>query len=102
MSTASVPLGVVARRQRLYFRFIMPALVVIGAVIIFPWLFTIWMSAFDWKIGTEAHFVGLDNYTGLVRNQRFLEAVVRPAGFTIQELWTDERDWFWVGFLVPS
>ena len=32
----------------------------------------------------------------------FLEAVVRPAGFTIQELWTDERDWFWVGFLVPS
>ena len=31
-----------------------------------------------------------------------LEAVVRPAGFTIQELWTDERDWFWVGFLVPS
>ena len=32
----------------------------------------------------------------------FLEAVIKPAGFEIQELWTDERDWFWVGFLVPS
>jgi dimethylhistidine N-methyltransferase len=32
----------------------------------------------------------------------FLEAVVRPAGFRIEELWTDERDWFWVGFLVPE
>jgi len=82
MFAKSPSLGVVARRQRLYFRFIIPALIVVGAVIIFPWLFTIWMSAFDWKIGTEAHFVGLDNYTSLVRNQRFLEAVVRTFYFT--------------------
>jgi len=72
MSAVRMPLGVVARRQRSYFRFIVPALIVVGAVIIFPWLFTIWMSAFDWKIGTEAHFVGFDNYTGLAHNQRFL------------------------------
>jgi len=32
----------------------------------------------------------------------FLEAVTRPAGFRIEELWTDSRDWFWVGFLVPT
>lgn len=32
----------------------------------------------------------------------FLEAVVRPAGFEIADLWSDERDWFWVGFLTPS
>lgn len=31
----------------------------------------------------------------------FLEEVIRPAGFRIQELWTDRRDWFWVAFLVP-
>ena len=30
----------------------LPAMIVIVAVIIFPWLFTVWMSAFDWKIGT--------------------------------------------------
>ena len=32
----------------------------------------------------------------------FLEAVVKPAGFEIQDLWTDDRDWFWVGFLIPG
>jgi dimethylhistidine N-methyltransferase len=32
----------------------------------------------------------------------FLEALVKPAGFEIGELWTDEREWFWVGFLAPS
>jgi multiple sugar transport system permease protein len=83
MSTASVPLGVVARRQRSYYRFIVPALVVVGAVIVFPWLFTIWMSAFDWTIGRDAHFVGLDNYTALLHNQRFIEAVGRTFYFTV-------------------
>jgi multiple sugar transport system permease protein len=55
---------------------------VVGAVIIFPWLFTLWMSAFEWKIGSTPHFVGLDNYTGLFTNRRFLEAVVRTFYFT--------------------
>jgi multiple sugar transport system permease protein len=76
------PASVVARRRRRYYWFIVPALVVVGAVIIFPWLFTVWMSAFDWKIGSTAHFVGFDNYRALATNQRFLEAVVRTFYFT--------------------
>ena len=48
----------------------------------FPWLFTLWMSAFDWKIGSAAHFVGFDNYAELATNQRFLEAVVHTFYFT--------------------
>ena len=40
------------------------------------------MSAFDWKIGSVAHFVGLGNYTALVKNQRFLEAIVHTFYFT--------------------
>ena len=31
-----------------------------------------------------------------------LDALVLPAGFRIQALWTDERDWFWEAFLVPA
>jgi multiple sugar transport system permease protein len=73
---------VVSRRRRTYYLFIIPALVVIGAVIIFPWLFTVYMSAFDWKIGSAAHFVGFENYTNLVSNRRFLESVVRTFYFT--------------------
>ena len=86
MITARPPLhrlGVVARRRRRYYGFVIPALVVIGAVIVFPWLFTLWMSAFDWTIGREAHFVGFDNYAALASNQRFLEAVARTFYFTV-------------------
>ena len=60
---------------RTYYLFIAPALVVVGAVIVFPWLFTLWMSALDWKIGSEAHFVGFDNYVALARNQRFADEI---------------------------
>ena len=74
--------SVVARRRRRYYYFIIPALFVVAAVIIFPWLFTIYMSAFEWKIGSAAHFVGLDNYKALFTNQRFIEAVVRTFYFT--------------------
>ncbi|HVZ47318.1 MAG TPA: L-histidine N(alpha)-methyltransferase [Gemmatimonadaceae bacterium] len=31
-----------------------------------------------------------------------LDALVRAAGFRVERLWTDAREWFWVGFLVPG
>ena len=71
-----------ARRRRSYYLFIVPALVIVGAVIVFPWLFTLWMSAFDWTIGSAAHFVGLGNYQKLVTNQRFLESILHTFYFT--------------------
>jgi len=71
-----------ARRRRSYFYFIAPTLVVVGAVIIFPWLYTLWMSAFDWTIGSAAHYVGLGNYEKLFTNQRFGEAVLHTFYFT--------------------
>ncbi|MEO5771990.1 MAG: sugar ABC transporter permease [Burkholderiaceae bacterium] len=87
MTTATHPAAgrfdVVARRRRSYYLFIVPALVVIGAVIVFPWMFTLWMSVFDWKIGSASHFVGIDNYINLATNRRFLEAVVRTFYFTL-------------------
>jgi multiple sugar transport system permease protein len=74
--------GFFRRRRRSYRLLTLPALIVIAAVIVFPWIFTVYMSAFDWKIGSVAHFVGLANYTGLFTNQRFLEAVVHTFYFT--------------------
>jgi len=71
-----------ARRRRSYYLFIAPALVTIGAVIIFPWLYTLWMSAFDWTLGSTAHYVGFGNYEKLFGNQRFGEAVLHTFYFT--------------------
>jgi multiple sugar transport system permease protein len=75
--------GFLARRRRTYLLFVLPALLVVGAVIIFPWAFTVWMSAFDWKIGSVAHFVGLDNYKQLATNKRFLESILHTFYFTL-------------------
>ena len=72
-----------ARRRRNYYLFIAPALIVVVAVIVFPWLFTLWMSAFEWKIGSAAHFVGFGNYATLATNQRFLEAIIHTFYFTV-------------------
>src|SRR6266446_4409699 len=82
LPTVSRP-GFLARRRRAYYFFAVPALVVVGAVIIFPWLFTVWMSVFDWRIGSVAHFVGLENYIKLANNQRFLESIVHTFYFTL-------------------
>jgi len=38
-------------RQPSYWPFVVPALVVVLAVIVFPWVFTIWMSLNEWKVG---------------------------------------------------
>jgi multiple sugar transport system permease protein len=71
-----------ARRRRSYYLFIAPALIVVGAVIIFPWLFTLVMSMFEGKIGSSAQFVGFGNYEALAKNQRFAEAILHTFYFT--------------------
>jgi len=62
--------------------FIVPAVIVIIAVIVFPWMFTLWMSLFDWKIGSVARFAGLSNFTELATNTRFLESIAHTLIFT--------------------
>jgi hypothetical protein len=57
--------------------------VVVGAVIVFPWLFTLWMSAFDWKIGSPRISSASSNYATARTNQRFLEAIVHTFYFTV-------------------
>lgn len=71
------------RRLRPYLMFIWPALIVSSALIVFPWIFTIWMSLQDWHIGSASKFVWFDNYTNLASNRRFLEAVGHTMYFTV-------------------
>lgn len=70
-------------RRRIYLLFLLPALVAIFAVIVFPWLFTLWMSLNEWQIGMNRSFVGLANYQMLATNSRFLETIPRTLYFTV-------------------
>lgn len=75
---------VVRRRNyaRQYWPFIVPAGVVVFAVILFPWLFTLFMSMHDWHIGGERTFVGLGNYARMLGDERFGWALLRTLYFT--------------------
>jgi len=70
-------------RKGAYTWFILPALIAIGAVIVFPWMFTLWMSLHDWRIGAESKFIGAENFTTLATNARFLSTIPRTFYFTI-------------------
>jgi multiple sugar transport system permease protein len=71
-----------ANRRALYW-FIVPALIAIVAIIAFPWAFTLWMSVFDWKIGSPRSFIGLGNYASLLTDRRFIEAIGHTLLFTL-------------------
>ena len=89
MGTATVAAAhapAAARRRRNYARhywpFIVPAGAVVAAVIVFPWVFTLYMSVHDWHIGGDRTFAGLSNYARMLRDERFGLAVARTLYFT--------------------
>jgi len=65
-----------------YWPFVVPALVVVVAVIVFPWAFTIWMSLNEWKVGSPTTFVGFANYLRLPGDPRFVESVGHTLVYT--------------------
>ncbi len=67
---------------RRYWAFAVPAAVVVAAVILFPWVFTLFMSVHDWKVTGAVPFVGLANYAKMLSDERFLWAIVRTLYFT--------------------
>jgi multiple sugar transport system permease protein len=68
---------------RRYWVFALPAAVIVLAVIVFPWLFTLFMSVHDWKVTGLTPFVGADNYLKMLADDRFLWSVVRTLYFTV-------------------
>jgi len=70
-------------RPPTYWPFVLPALIVVLAIIVFPWLFTIWMSLNEWKVGSPTAFVGLANYLRLPNDPRFVEAVWHTLVYTL-------------------
>ena len=65
-----------------YWPFVIPALVVVVGVIVFPWVFTLWMSVHEWKVGSAPTFTGLANYLRLPSDPRFIEAVWHTIVYT--------------------
>ena len=66
-----------------YLWFVLPAIAATFGVIVFPWLFTLYVSVQDWDAAGPTGFVGLGNYTRLLGDERFLLSVVRTVYYSV-------------------
>ncbi|MEQ8968386.1 MAG: sugar ABC transporter permease [Azospirillaceae bacterium] len=63
-----------APRRRFYFYLMAPAIIVLACITIYPFLWLIWMSLHNVRLGPAPDiFVGLDNYIRLFNDQRYIE-----------------------------
>jgi len=62
---------------------------VLGITSVYPTLYSLYMSVFDWNWGQRFNFVGLDNYASLLTSGRFWNALVNTAGFTVGAVTTE-------------
>jgi multiple sugar transport system permease protein len=79
---AATPVQTDQWRPPSYWPFVLPAMIVVLAVIVFPWVFTIWMSMHEWKVGQATKFVGLANYLRLPNDPRFIESIGHTLAYT--------------------
>ncbi|MBB3238503.1 multiple sugar transport system permease protein [Phyllobacterium endophyticum] len=66
-----------------YWPFVVPALVIVVAVIVFPWVFTLWMSVNEWHLGGEKSFVGFANFLRLASDARFWQSMGHTLVYTL-------------------
>jgi multiple sugar transport system permease protein len=58
--------------------FMAPTILFILLMVMFPLLFTLYLSFTEWSMGTTApRFIGLENYINLIRDERFINATGR-------------------------
>lgn len=74
--------GVIERNLRILFP--LPAILFVAVMMIFPVLYTLFLSFTNWNLtsGTPLSFVGLNSYTRVFTEPRFLNAVFRTFVFT--------------------
>jgi len=64
-------------------RFLVPALLILGVTSVYPTLYSIYMSVFDWNWGQRFNFVGLANYLDVLTGDRFRTALWNTIVFTV-------------------
>lgn len=78
------PVGLAGRRERVAFAFVLPALVVLTAVLAAPIIFSFYVSLHDWTLfGDEPRLVGLENYATAVSDRAVIAAFGRTAVFVV-------------------
>jgi len=64
-------------------RFLIPLVIVMGLTSIYPALYSVYMSLFDWNWGQRFNFVGLANYIDLLTGEAFRNALLNTFVFAV-------------------
>jgi multiple sugar transport system permease protein len=64
-------------------RFLVPAIVLLAVTSVYPTLYSLYMSFFDWNWGQRLNFVGLRNYFDLATSVPFRTALWNTIVFTV-------------------
>jgi len=64
-------------------RFLIPLVVVLGLISIYPTLYSLYMSFFDWNWGERFNFVAVSNYINLVSSDIFRTALLNTFVFAV-------------------
>ena len=63
---------------------IAPAVLVMCAILVYPLLFSLWVSLFDWRMAATTHaFIGLQNYVEALTSSYFEFVLLQSIGFTL-------------------
>jgi multiple sugar transport system permease protein len=63
--------------------FVVPALLLLLVLIAFPLLYTLWLSLQRWTVINTTVFVGLGNFTRMLREARVLNSFMATAAFVV-------------------
>ena len=64
-------------------RFLIPLVVILGLISIYPTLYSLYMSFFDWNWGERFNYVGVSNYINLASSDIFRTALLNTFVFAI-------------------
>jgi multiple sugar transport system permease protein len=71
------------RRLNFGYIFIAPALLILGLTSIYPMLYSVVLSLFNWNWGNRMDFVGVDNYVNLFNSAEFWQVLWQTFLFAI-------------------
>jgi len=82
--------------------FIAPALIIVFAILIFPVLYSIYMSTYDWHLfySSDKKFVAFKNFVGLLKDREFLHSLWLQFGFVVIALPIETVIGFFVALLL--
>lgn len=83
MASAALAGFIKTKKNRSLMWFLVPITIYLLVFFLYPVIYDVYISFFDYNLGEEATFVGLDNYQAMTRDKQYLGSLITTAVFVI-------------------